>query len=601
MEAGAFWELSGPVAGGVTDWLHHQTELLSTWQQKLNAAPKHGDESSHRVVLCIDEAGQMLHIKGLDGRTLFQQVRAAASDAKITLVLADTSSKITNFLAESKVTPSTRTAFAEFPAPWIAFNTLDFLSEAEADADLDPAITVRVPDTFHAATAFRLGRHLWSWYYEQHRDAWELIRFAKVKLLCDNKFNPLEPSHSIAIVSARTTLQLTPSISSDLIKRHMATCIGITTDREVVYGRYLSEPVLAEAAAQLMYPRGSPDPLPSILQRTHEYLSLGGNSNVGKTGEFAFQLIACLAKDRVVANDRARAGHRSNGLYTQEVSFESFLRELCSIENPFQLGSDSISCAFDTLIIEGPDFGSATVSFTHFVHTSLSLLEQESLKQLYMRAAAVVLQDNAPGSDLAIPIRFASGTFAAMLVQVKNYGKNTSPSSDLESLAQNTSIGRLEYQQEISDELAQQYFGLVFQVGSYDRNTNKESDFFAKCVSLVAAQLDRTTLTRMMISHRTTFRTVKRKKRTCGADTVIETSIAIPPYRCLVVPYQTQLTFLSSPAREWIRRICNSTFVAPALLRTFDSELSGRTQQFQSLFSILRPWLVRGITNDQIS
>jgi len=91
-------------------------------------------------------------------------------------------------------------------------------------------------------------------------------------------------------------------------------------------------------------------------------------------------------------------------------------------------------------------FQTAQVSFTHFTTlVEATWTSAETLQRLYMRAAALVLNPGAEGSDLVIPVRFppsgakrrGPATYGAILIQVKNYDATTSMPR-LEELATRT-------------------------------------------------------------------------------------------------------------------------------------------------------------------
>jgi len=86
-------------------------------------------------------------------------------------------------------------------------------------------------------------------------------------------------------------------------------------------------------------------------------------------------------------------------------------------------------------------FEGALVSFTHFTSMSEEAWQSPaSLRWLYTRAAALVLNPGTEGSDLIVPVRFPRSAqqlldcetpseYGVIVIQVKNYG----PSTALES------------------------------------------------------------------------------------------------------------------------------------------------------------------------
>ena len=96
-----FWKLSGfeSDSNGQT-WEQHQHRLSAVFSElEKQADDKLEVPNSLRLILCLDEASELLNVNGRQEGQFFRSVRHAAGEAGITLVLADTNSRITNFIS----------------------------------------------------------------------------------------------------------------------------------------------------------------------------------------------------------------------------------------------------------------------------------------------------------------------------------------------------------------------------------------------------------------------------------------------------------------------------------------------------------------------
>jgi len=189
----------------------------------------------------------------------------------------------------------------------------------------------------------------------------------------------------------------------------MATCMWIDKTRELLVIRYPSEPILAEAAGQLMKEKDFYlKCLDTLIGST-----IFGEINVGATGELVARI--CLIKwfDRIhFLNNK---GNIEKLITETEIKVSEFINHLFEISeiNTKEESKQCIVVKLDGLI-----------SFTHFIPL-LREIDATLLKDLYERRAAAVLKPGIIGSDLIIPVKLENNEFGGIVIQVKNMSQST--------------------------------------------------------------------------------------------------------------------------------------------------------------------------------
>ena len=211
-----FWQLSGLDQRDTVSWNEHQNSLRTEFPQLERAASDIDLAASPvRVVLCLDEASTLLRprVPPETVGSFFRLVRKAAQTSNVQLVLADTQSKITNFVSAQSA-PFLASARPDagldksIPAPWIAFNVVDFDDFAKTRIP----VGVRMGHQLDVSKALLLGRPLW--FNSLRRLSGDLIQlreFATQKLLCsvDTQSalgSALSQEHALAILASRCVL-----------------------------------------------------------------------------------------------------------------------------------------------------------------------------------------------------------------------------------------------------------------------------------------------------------------------------------------------------------------------------------------------------------
>jgi len=162
----------------------------------------------------------------------------------------------------------------------------------------------------------RFGRPLWgsrwqsadakSWVTDQTKFE-NIILIAKFKLLGGtNQWNQdakMKRKAALAIIACIATLYISPisSVAPDLVKSHMATLIHIDDDRKKHLITYPSEPVLAEAALEVLSENGVELEVLTELDAVNKF---SGILDAGSQGELVVRLLFLSAWRRLICSER---------------------------------------------------------------------------------------------------------------------------------------------------------------------------------------------------------------------------------------------------------------------------------------------------------
>jgi hypothetical protein len=252
-----------------------------------------------------------------------------------------------------------------------------------------------------------------------------LMDFAKGKLLDGPTMlsqTQNDRSGSLACLSVRFSLEFNmDGTASDVIRtqveRHMRLCLAATAGREKFITLAGSEPLLAEAAYELMN-RTSWSPVQHLAH--HSDLNCVDR---GRRGE----LVAALLIMR--ACDAARAASLGN----RWVSVDEFMQELLP-PSKYQILHDSHPNFWRG---DGEDvpfaetFRGYGIWFNHVIKVEKKeMFTADNLWKFVMRGAMVLCANGQAGIDMVLPIcdtqrNLSRDTVTAILVQVKNDGEFT--------------------------------------------------------------------------------------------------------------------------------------------------------------------------------
>lgn len=322
----------------------------------------------------------------------------------VVAVFSDTLSRISNFAPTTDIDPSARIVSSsrrngkgtDLFAPFFVLATCDVLAETTPPASLAQALEPR-----HLLS---LGRPIWKAYFNDmiKRGGETVAVVSSILWFANGKLCPPEASlvvSAMACLSCRLLLNVCPGdqLAVTLVWSHMATCVGVSPERDRLVVRYPSEPILAEAAAFQWYQFTS-----SLGKYLDELLRLmqTGTIDAGHRGELVARLMLLLAFDRYCLNDSA-----SPFKFSRPVPLVGFLDSLFGAQE-WKLPSE---------------LNKAAVCFTHFEFLDC-IPSRELLEKALFRCAALICKQNAPIIDLIIPLLLGDKvTVSAVVVQVKNH------------------------------------------------------------------------------------------------------------------------------------------------------------------------------------
>jgi hypothetical protein len=167
-----------------------------------------------------------------------------------------------------------------------------------------------------AHNIIRFGRPLWGslWvanaHSKNHDNFRNIVDLAKFKLLGGvATWHKLEQGEkraaAIAVIASTAVLYVSPvsSVAVELVKTHMATLIAIDESRKFHIITYPSEPLLSEAALELMSVESA---WLEMLQELDLAFRSGGILDAGSQGELAVRLMLLDAWRRLICLKRKR-------------------------------------------------------------------------------------------------------------------------------------------------------------------------------------------------------------------------------------------------------------------------------------------------------
>jgi hypothetical protein len=380
------------------------------------------------LVIVFDEAKTLL-----DGgeNSAFRNLRRAQrklGSKNVVLLFIDTMSTISNFTPASSMDSSQRPeeTYKLLP-PFYEIITPNTLTYKRPEQDTSEAGEL--------AEAFSLGRPMWTAYYfadrqsVTHQTLSRAVGFAKQKLtFCREPKGPLDDMAVVAVFAVRfgITGVMDHSLATDLMSLYMGTGTYIDEDRIRMVVEYPPEPILGEAACQVLHlvPDGG---LAFSERHLSKYIlsfvekCISGQVHAGRIGELLARIMLSLAYDRAHLA-ALKAGARQ--FFSQPMNLESFIQAF--LGNYMARFSAAFACKEPPLEI--PDaMRSGSVCFTSWM--SLASMPPGSrsilkfVEECYKQRCAVIMPPSHCGADLLIPVQVCSGTgtwYTYILVQVKN-------------------------------------------------------------------------------------------------------------------------------------------------------------------------------------
>ena len=248
----------------------------------------------------------------------------------------------------------------------------------------------------------------------------ELFEFAKQKLLDGRpELKAGDSPGSLACLAVRFALEfnadsISRQVACTQVERHMRLCLAATTGFERLITLAGSEPLLAEAASQLMHNSGA-----------NPVRHLANNSDLhcvdrGRRGELVAALIIMQARDAAVAAQPPTQRRRwvSVGDFMQALLPKGRYVDLQgSRPTSWRAGEDK-PCA--------ETFRDYAMWFNHIIRIEKDkLINAEYLWSFITRGAMIMGTHNQNGVDIILPLCLKTGklsrkSVSAILIQVKN-------------------------------------------------------------------------------------------------------------------------------------------------------------------------------------
>ena len=224
----------------------------------------------------------------------------------------------------------------------------------------------------------------------------------------------LTPAQKLSCLSHRLPIQLQSTTYTSLdqeqeqVEAHMRVCLQVLPGFEGMITTCPSEPILSEAAYDVMSnPNfGAPRALQEVMTRF--------SIDKGDRGEFVVMLLFTLARDRAVAQQKFAPGYRV-------ITVNKFLKNLFWQSDMIlsALPSDAYKksrTVSKTILADA--FSDAKIHFNHFVKMhQRSTINREYLLRLISRGAAVLCATGQAGVDGVIPFIYRESN-----LRVENVG-----------------------------------------------------------------------------------------------------------------------------------------------------------------------------------
>ena len=417
-----------------TDSLNSKVSLETQLNTALQALIKVVDDTkTHlgqlKVLFVFDEASRLCE----GDAKPFQALQRALSklpdkqESRAFAIVIDTTYKTSNFSPKAGLRSSARVVSGGcnlFP-PFYCLSTFDIYNKESPNTPSDCLLQKYITT---------LGRPLWKAYAED-RGA---VEFAASKLVMARHRHwkdslakaDCKDIEYIAVLNCRVGLLIMPRshLTSTLVAHHMAACVHISDDRQVVAIDTPCEPLLALGAALLMQPDDDENCVAmnrawtTMIGPLIDYL-MDGAVEGGFRGELVFRIIAMQAVDSaMMCLRRRRSDALSKGNFesTPSLRIGAFLRLLDFMKH--------LLCrsAYKKWCEDCAQLRHAWMNLNHFVQISDNLT-LKMLKEGFQRGAGFICKRNQRGIDIVFPLylgdldaSFDDAKFSVLVVQIKN-------------------------------------------------------------------------------------------------------------------------------------------------------------------------------------
>ncbi|KAF8601771.1 hypothetical protein BDV93DRAFT_524526 [Ceratobasidium sp. AG-I] len=292
----------------------------------------------------------------------------------------------------------------------------------------------------------RFGRPLWWTRFENgDKDVQsQMIEFARMKLAGHISDESIPAEAQLAVLRVRIGLSLSRAreaartAENRMVEGHMLLASAVPPHREYVYVGAPSEPIPAEAAAQLMHLNESMHGMPVILTRWCD----NGLIPKGDRGELVARLLLTKAHDWAIEGQYPLPAPNIP-FYCKPVPLPIFLKGLLGEANAkLVLDATPDNLASDIKLVDSA-LGKAKVNFTHWCKAEDdSVITQEAAWVALGRHVAWQCHDQQKTVDLVIPLmlgdddgkKLGRHQVSAILVQIENRSKRGKGHLDAQKL-----------------------------------------------------------------------------------------------------------------------------------------------------------------------
>ncbi|RIB07563.1 hypothetical protein C2G38_2214076 [Gigaspora rosea] len=392
-------------------------------------------DNAIRCLFTFDEARVLVDNKDQSKKeSLFYYFRHALKllpqDAGIFAVFTDTTLNISNFSLSSKYDRSQRVPSGRCDL----FKSFYLIDTIDINVDLKKVSTLE--DSENPQCFFMYGRPLWSSLLSPSLDNIKgfeppsVINLAMDKLVGGTTYtcwkkefkNNISTVNALAILGPRLCIDIVPQseYAPNLVSNFMRFCINISDDRKNIITSMSTEPVLAEASAQIMN-----DPDINLIDIINALISSLQNGGVegGYRGELVARLLLLKAWDGVYKKLKVPFTRIH---YSRFMTLSVFLKSLLA-DNAYEKISSRLK---EQVSFTGTEFGKAYIKFTHFISISYTP-DRKDLLDALIRGVAFSCKRNQKGVDIIIPMYIGSldekpseDRISYILIKIKNLTKD---------------------------------------------------------------------------------------------------------------------------------------------------------------------------------
>ncbi|KIM51726.1 hypothetical protein SCLCIDRAFT_1224182 [Scleroderma citrinum Foug A] len=367
------------------------------------------------VVISFDESHILTDNPRDERWTLFSELRRVLRgmvDLPVFSLFLSTAGRFHRFTPEKRLDPSGRIANSILcvlhPISEISFDDIAFPASED---------TVMLDRVVEMDWISHLGRPLFGTRYDalsKDRRQPEVMVFAKQKLLGGSSITLQEDNKAgiLACLSVRFALEFNAdanalAVACAQVERHMRLCITATSRLEKLVTLAGSEPLLAEAACDLLK-QASMDPVRHLAK--HSDLNC---IDRGRRGELIAAFILMQARDKAAVGRRWMSVCEFMEALLPSAAYEKLL---CTLPKLWRREDKPFNETFE-------DY---RMWFNHVIRIEdATMIEADSLWKFITRGAMVVCKHNQFGVDIVLPAcvaqeKLSRHTITAILIQVKN-------------------------------------------------------------------------------------------------------------------------------------------------------------------------------------